>query len=448
MMKNRIRSVLAMMAIGVAGTSCGSSGGTQGTSSGQVEFYSWWVSGGELQALQAMLHVFKMNNPDIDVINATGSSSTAAQARLQMLMTAGTPPDTFQSNGGANLLQWVVIDGTDANSVMEPLESYSASEGWNFAPEMTKYLTYKSHLYAVPVDLQRENALFYNVKLFTDNGINPPTGNMSWTDFYAMCDKLLAKGITPLAIGLGGGSWTWQLTAFEGIFAGMTGATNYTKYFTGQGNWDDPDMVSALQVSATLVTKYSDVNVGDKGALKRQWSDACGEVESGKAAMTIMGDWAKGYFTSNGWKPGTDFNQVMVPSAQPLFVFSTDVFGLPKGAPDPANALALVESFASIRSQEAFAPIKGCLPARIDADVSSPIFDALAVASFADFKSLPKAAAGSILLPNAFQTPVDNQLLTIATDGTTSGFIVDGDVTAMLNVIHQNYTYLSPAASQ
>jgi hypothetical protein len=51
-------------------------------------------------------------------------------------------------------------------------------------------------------------------------------------------------------------------------------------------------------------------------------------------------------------------------------------------------------------------------------------------------------------LPNAFQTPVDDQLLTVATDGTASGFIIDGDVTAMLNVIHQNYTYLSPTASQ
>ena len=68
--------------------------------------------------------------------------------------------------------------------------------------------------------------------------------------------------------------------------------------------------------------------------------------------------------------------------------------------------------------------------------------------SIEDFKALPRAAAGSILLPNAFQTPVDNQLLTIETDGTASGFIIDGDVMAMLNVIHQNYTYLAPTASQ
>ncbi len=445
----RMRTVVMAATFSLAGASCGGSGGDGSASrSGQVEFYSWWVSGGELQALHAMLDTFEKVNPDVKVINATGSSSTAAQAKLQMLLTNGTPPDTFQSNGGANLLQWVVVNGSDANSVMEPLDAYAESDGWNFAPEMTKYLTYNGHLYAVPVDLQRENALFYNVKIFTDNHIAPPTGEMKWDDFYKMCDQLVAKGITPLAIGLGGGSWTWQLPVFEGIFGGMTGATNYVDYFTGKGSWNDPNMMSALNVSATLVKKYSDLNLGDKGALKRQWSDACTEVQTGHAAMTIMGDWAKGYFTSNGWKPGTDFNQVMVPAAKPLFVFSTDVFGLPKGAPDPANALALVESFASIPSQEAFAPIKGCLPARLDAKVTSPAFDDLAVASFQDFKSLPIAPAGSILLPNSFQTPVDNQLLTIASDGTASGFIMDGDVTAMLNVIHQNYSYLSPAASQ
>jgi hypothetical protein len=41
---------------------------------------------------------------------------------------------------------------------------------------------------------------------------------------------------------------------------------------------------------------------------------------------------------------------------------------------------------------------------------------------------------------------VDNQLLTIATDRTASGFIIDKSVTAMHHVIHQNYTYLSATA--
>ena len=131
-------------------------------------------------------------------------------------MTAGTPPDTFQSNGGANLLQWVVINGSDANSVMDPLDSYYASEGWHFAPEMTE-ITSPTILTSTrsPSTSSEKNALFYNVKLFTDNGIAPPTGNMTWPEFYATCDKLVAKGITPLAIGLGGGSWTWQLP--EGV---------------------------------------------------------------------------------------------------------------------------------------------------------------------------------------------------------------------------------------
>src|SRR5580692_11857862 len=104
-MTGRMRLALALAGIGLGGmgaASCGGSGGTQATPSlsGRVEFYSWWVSGGELQALQAMLKVFSKANPGVQVVNATGPSSTAAQAKLQMLMTEGTPPDTFQSNGG------------------------------------------------------------------------------------------------------------------------------------------------------------------------------------------------------------------------------------------------------------------------------------------------------------------------------------------------------------
>jgi glucose/mannose transport system substrate-binding protein len=146
-----------------------------------------------------------------------------------------------------------------------------------------------------------------------------------------------------------------------------------------------------------------------------------------------MGDWAKGYFTTNGWKPGVDFNQIMIPSVVPVFTFTTDVFGLPKGAPDRTNTVALLKVFGSLTGQYAFNPIKGSIPARSDADLSQ--MDAVSKMTAADFHSMPLAAALSILAPTEFDNAIGSQL---------KQFASDGNVDAVMNVIAANYNLLRP----
>jgi glucose/mannose transport system substrate-binding protein len=78
-----------------------------------------------------------------------------------------------------------------------------------------------------------------------------------------------------------------------------------------------------------------------------------------------------------------------------------DTFGLPKGAPHRANAVAWLETVASEKGQEDFNPKKGSIPARTD--VPTSVFDPIAQSFMQDFKSdrlVPSSAHGSASPPN------------------------------------------------
>ena len=51
---------------------------------GKLEVFSWWTSGGEAAALQALFDAFQKANPDAEIVNATvagGGGSAAVRRR-------------------------------------------------------------------------------------------------------------------------------------------------------------------------------------------------------------------------------------------------------------------------------------------------------------------------------------------------------------------------------
>jgi glucose/mannose transport system substrate-binding protein len=63
----------------------------------KLEVFSWWTSGGEAAALDALIKVYKKQNPGVEIINATvaGGAVFAARPVLQTRLAGGKPPDTW-----------------------------------------------------------------------------------------------------------------------------------------------------------------------------------------------------------------------------------------------------------------------------------------------------------------------------------------------------------------
>ena len=101
----------------------------------------------------------------------------------------------------------------------------------------------------------------------------------------------------------------------------------------GKTPWTDPDVVSALTTLGTYVTKgYFATDFAGQ-----TWDAAAGEVLNGKAGMTVMGDWAKGYFQANDTKWADNFGWEPSPGTTGIFKVISDSFGLPKGAKNADN---------------------------------------------------------------------------------------------------------------
>lgn len=152
----------------------------------------------------------------------------------------------------------------------------------------------------------------------------------------------------------------------------------------------------------------------------RNWQDASQLVSSGEAAMNVMGDWAKGYFTGDlKLEVGVDFGYAPTPGTDGSFMVITDTFGLPTGVKDPESVKAFLKVLGSVEGQDAFNPEKGSIPARIDADVEK--YDVYGKETMEDFKNgalTPSLAHGSAA-SEGFLTQA-NQVINI--------FVTGGDV--------------------
>jgi glucose/mannose transport system substrate-binding protein len=370
----------------------------------KLEIFTYWTAGGEADGLAALEKVFASKFPGVNVTNAVvaGGAGSNATAVLATRMQGGHPPDTFQIHGGAELLETWVKTG-----FMQPLGKLYEAEGLNqkFPKQLIDLVSWQGQPYSVPVNVHRNGVLWFNKKLFTDNGIAAPK---TWDEFFAAAEKLKAKGVTPLALG---DKDKWEsLQLFENILLATLGPDSYKQLWAGKFAWTDPKVTKSLETMKKVLAYVND----DHSALT--WDQASGLVLRGKAAMNLMGDWAKGYFTSNGWQVGTDFGWAPAPGTQGSFIVVTDTFGLPKGAKNAEAAMKWLATCASVPGQDAFNPKKGSIPARIDADKS--LYDAYSREAMADFAKdalVPSQANGPATVP-AFLTPITDAIATFVND--------------------------------
>ncbi|WP_046174233.1 ABC transporter substrate-binding protein [Domibacillus indicus] len=402
---------LILSACGSSDTADENAGGSGSSDSGEkatLDIFSWWTGAGEEDGLKALLALFKEKHPDIPVENAAvaGGAGTNAKAVLASRMQGNDPPATFQVHGGSELNDsWVAADK------MEPLNDLYEQESWNdkFPEELIELVSKDGNMYSVPVNIHRANVLWYNKKVLDENGVAPPT---TFDEFFAAADALKEKGITPLALG---DKEPWAAThLFETVLLGELGAEEYNKLWTGDLAFDDAKVKAAAE---TFKKMLSYVNEDHSS---RNWQDASQLVGNGEAAMNVMGDWAKGYFVNDlKLAVNEDFGYLPTPGTEGMFGVITDTFGLPKGLDNGEDVKKFLSVLGSVEGQDAFNPLKGSIPARIDADVSK--YDQYGKDTMEDFKSatlVPSLAHGSAA-PEGFLTKV-NQAVNI--------FVTQGDV--------------------
>ncbi len=391
----------------------------------KLEVFSWWTSGSEAAALNALFDNYKKQYPGVGIINATvaGGSGSGARPVLQTRLAVNNPPDTWQSHPGWELLGQYVGAG-----YCEPITELYQSAGWEkaFPRALVNLVSQDGKAYAVLTGVHHGNVLWYNKKLLEKNGIKV-SENMTFDEFFAICDQLKAAGV--IAIGLGdSGIWA-SSQLFENTLLGVVGPQGWVDLFNGKMKWDDPKVKQAMNYFA----KMQEYVNPDHASLT--WDQAVKELMDGKVAFNSMGDWADGEFIKAHLKEKVDFGWINHPGTEGSFLIVADGFTLAKGAPHKESAIAWLKSIGSKEAQAAFNPLKGSIPARIDIDRSK--FDGYhqwSMDEFAKDKLLPSCVHGEAA-PEAFQKALNDAV---------SAFILDRNVDTFATALVQEAKKVSP----
>ncbi|MBL0644814.1 carbohydrate ABC transporter substrate-binding protein [Aeromonas veronii] len=365
----------------------------------QVEVLHWWTSGGEAKAVEVLKSEWTKQGNQWNDFAVQGGGGKSAMTVLKSRALAANPPEAAHLKG-YELKEWAGLGFLrDLTPMAEHLGWYS-----QMPPMVRATLSQNSALMAVPTGIHRVNWLWLNRKVFERNKLTPPT---SWAQFVTVADQLKKRGITPLAIG----NEPWQLAVlFETVALGEGGKEFYRKAFLEQDSatLTGPDMVRVLtrfqQLRAYVPQKYAGL----------KWHQATNLLESGGAAMQVMGDWVKGELSAGNYRPGEDIACLPSPGSTGLFSYNLDSIAMFKQR-DPAQLQAqgdLAQLLMTPKFQEEFNRVKGSIPALTNPDMSK--FDRCAVRSYQDFllaekqdNLLPSMAEGMATPTNMRQAILD-----------------------------------------
>ncbi|TNI24667.1 ABC transporter substrate-binding protein [Aeromonas veronii] len=365
----------------------------------QVEVLHWWTSGGEAKAVEVLKSEWTKQGNQWNDFAVQGGGGKSAMTVLKSRALAANPPEAAHLKG-YELKEWAGLGFLrDLSPMAEHLGWYS-----QMPPMVRATLSQNGALMAVPTGIHRVNWLWLNRKVFERNKLTPPT---DWAQFVTVADQLKKRGITPLAIG----NEPWQLAVlFETVALGEGGKKFYRKAFLEQDSatLTGPDMVRVLtrfqQLRAYVPQKYAGL----------KWHQATNLLESGGAAMQVMGDWVKGELSAGNYRPGEDIACLPSPGSAGLFSYNLDSIAMFKQR-DPAQLQAqgdLAQLLMTPQFQEEFNRVKGSIPALTNPDMSK--FDRCAVRSYQDFllaekqdNLLPSMAEGMATPTNMRQAILD-----------------------------------------
>lgn len=323
----------------------------------KLEIFSWWTSGGEIEALNGLYDVFKKKYPGVEIVNAAIAGGTSSggdmKAVLQTRMMGGDPPESFQVHLGGELLGSYVAAGQ-----MEDLDFLYKEEGWDkvFPKELIEIASTGGKPYSVPVNIHRSNMMWYNKKMLEGVGAQPPK---TWDEWFALAEKLKAKNQATLAIAESGAGFTAHV--FETMMIPVLGVDKFKGLFSGATSWEDKGIADALNILKKAL------DYANPDFLNVSWGDVNDLMVNGKVGMIIQGDWTPGVLWSKKFQ---DFGWAPAPGNTGIYQMLSDSFGLPKKVKNREAAINWLRVCGSKDGQDAFNPAKGSIPARTDADLT------------------------------------------------------------------------------
>ena len=367
-----------------------------------VEVVHWWTSGGEAAALKVLKDDMEKKGYGWKDSPIAGGGGDQARTVLRARVSAGNPPDAMQ------MLGFIITDYAQ-EGLLGNLDAVATKEGWDkvVPAPLQKFSKYQGHWVAAPVNIHRTNWICANKKIFDELKITPPK---TFDELLVAADKIKKAGYIPLAHG----GQPWQdATVFDSAVLSAGGPEFYRKALIDL----DKNALGSKTMEKAFEQMQKLHGLLDPNYPNRDWNLATAMVINGKAAMQIMGDWAKGEFLKAGKKPNVDFLCFQYPGTEGSFTFNTDQFAMFKvSKAQEAGQLVLASAIEDKNFQEQFNLVKGSIPARMD--VAGDKFDDCGKKSMADLRVALKnnSMLGSFAHGHAVPESIKGAMIDVVTN--------------------------------
>ena len=254
-------------------------------SANAVEIEYWqYIYETRVNAMDQLIEKFEEANPDITVKQVTFPYADY-QTRIVAANMAGKGPDVMQLFYG-----W--LDKFVAGNLLQPLPQDAFPHDQiesEFFPIVTA-MKRDGEYYGLPTAV-RSLALFYNKKLFEENGLDPENPPQTLDELVAAgkaiakfddAGNMVTEGMT---LDMAGQDHQWWREVLVRQFGGEPYADDYRKV-----TYDSPEGTEALEF-------YTDLQLVDKIGQSGFMDEGQAAFRAGKAGMTIDGTFRLGSFS-------------------------------------------------------------------------------------------------------------------------------------------------------
>ena len=400
-LRQRVVALLTAATTALAITAC--SGGSTPTANGSIDVLSWWTSTSESSALNVLVDRYEKQNPgtSVDETAVVGGGGSQAHVVLATRIAHGDPPDVWQSLVGGNITAW-----HNAGAVGDVSSLFTDEVKAQLPENVLSSVSVDGKQYAAPLSAHRANVLMYNRDVLKGAGIAEPGEGYTLDQFLADLDALKAKGTTPLCIG--GADSISTAGLFEAVLLATVGKEGWERIEADRFDWSGQEVQTALNTFGRLID-YTDAT-----GKNNTWSEASGRLAAGECGFYQMNDSAFAESTAlndsgaaagagtdtdtpstgapstgtnvdtpssaapsagtNVDTPSTGASPVaatVFPGTEGMFLMVVDSFVTSSSTDNRDSANAFLTTALDPQVETDFCKVKGCVPVRNDADVSS-----------------------------------------------------------------------------
>ncbi|MFJ8107658.1 extracellular solute-binding protein [Streptomyces sp. NPDC096132] len=264
--------VTATAALGLL-AACGTSGPSSTSSSNGLTM--WALT--DQTILKESVDAYNKDHPDEKITLRLFANDDYKQ-KLRVAFGANQAPDIFFSWGGGALNDYVKAGKVD------PLTDAQANL-LRFTPSVLKSATFDGKVYGVPANGLAPVVLYYNKKVLTDAGVQPPK---TYDELLAAVKKLKGDGVTPISLAANS-KWP-TLMYLEYLLDREGGSQVFEKIASGDASgWKD----TAVTAANTRLQELSKAGAFGDNASSVSYDQGASTalLHTGKAGMELMGTW-------------------------------------------------------------------------------------------------------------------------------------------------------------